>query len=111
MNRIERDEMALVLLALGFAVFIAIVVSLAALAYSRAGIILRRWAESNGYEIVGSRYCRFNVGPFFWTTSNWQYVYYVRVRLPENQERRGWVRCGGWLSGVLSDKAEVRWDE
>lgn len=73
--------------------------------------ILNRWAQDNNYEILEADYRWFRYGPFFWTTSKGQCVYYVTVRTPDGQERRGWVRCGGWILGVFSDNAEVRWDE
>jgi hypothetical protein len=43
-------------------------------------------------------------------SSNAQAVYRVKVRTRDGRLRRGWVRCGGWLSGVLSDQVDVRWD-
>jgi hypothetical protein len=79
--------------------------------FSRARNILQRWAEANGYEILSSEIRWFRRGPFFWTTSKGQDVYYVTIRTPDGQIRNGWVRCGGWFLGLLSDKADVRWDE
>jgi hypothetical protein len=79
--------------------------------YARAGQILERWAQDSGYKIVSSKRCWFWKGPFSFWTSRSQEVYYVTVRTPDGQLRRGWVCCGGWFLGVLSDQAEVRWDE
>ena len=92
-----------------FAVFIvSIMVTFAKWHYSRADDILARWAEDNGYEIRSSERCWFK-GPFF--ALNDQEVYYVTVRTTDGQLRRGWVRCGGWLFGVLSSRTDVRWDK
>ena len=79
--------------------------------YSRAQDVLTGWAKDNGYEIVSSERCWFWRGPFFFRTSKGQEVYYVTVRAPDDQLRRGWVRCGGWFLGLFSDQADVEWDE
>jgi hypothetical protein len=78
--------------------------------YSRASQILTGWAQDNGYEIVSSERYWFWRGPFFWSSKS-QEVYYVTVRTSDGGLRRGWVRCGGFFAGMLSDQAEVRWDE
>jgi hypothetical protein len=79
--------------------------------YSRSRQVLENWASENDFTIVSSEYRNFLKGPFFWTSSRGQTVYYVTVRTPDGQTRNGWVRCGGWFFGLLTDKAEVRWDE
>lgn len=76
--------------------------------YSRARLLLRRWARVNGFEILHSTFGL--GGPFDWTSSNSQIVYFVDVRLPDGQERTGWIRCGSFWAGVISDKTEVRWE-
>lgn len=78
---------------------------------SRSNSVLEQWAEDNGFEILSSEYCHFFRGPFFWTTSKGQTVYYVKVRTSSGHVRTGWVRCGGFFLGLLSDAAEVRWEE
>jgi hypothetical protein len=78
--------------------------------FSRARSILEQWAETNGYEIVSSEH-RFLGGPFWWRKSKGQEVYYVIIQTPDGQLKRGWVRCGGWFSGIFSNKADVEWDE
>lgn len=95
---------------LGFAAAIAVVIAMLTWHYSRAKTILDHWAESNGYEILASERRWFFRGPFFWTTSRGQEVYYVTVRTPDGQERRGWVRCGNWFLGILVNQAKVRWE-
>lgn len=79
--------------------------------YSRADKILEHWAENNGYEIVSKELRWFRRGPFFWWTSRGQEVYFVKVRGPDGEYRRGWVRCGNWLLGMFVDEAEARWNE
>lgn len=76
--------------------------------YSRASAILAGWARDNGHQIVSSERCWFCRGPFFWSSKS-QEVYYVTVRTCGGEVRRGWVRCGGFFAGMLSDEAEVRW--
>ena len=80
----------------------------------RSKIILMKWADTNGFEILQKkqRYLFFT-GPFrFWTNSRNQIIYFFRVRDREGRERSGWARCGSYLGGVFfSDKIEIRWNE
>jgi len=78
--------------------------------FRRGASLLSGWAERNGYQVVHSEYRYFFRGPFFWTTSNGQAVYRVTVADQAGNARSGWVRCGGWLLGLLSDHVEARWD-
>ena len=81
---------------------------------SRAKAILRAWAVSGGFQILGfEKSYMIGTGPFkWWTNSRSQIVYHVRVRDREGRERSAWVRCGSYLGGVLfSRHTEVRWDE
>jgi hypothetical protein len=78
---------------------------------SRSAAILQKWADDNGYQILQKDYRHFFRGPFFFTTSRHQTVYRVTVCDKTGQERSGWVRCGGWWWGMLSDQATVRWDD
>jgi hypothetical protein len=79
--------------------------------YSRAERILQRWARDQGYQIRSKEHRWFRRGPFFWRTSGAQEVFYVEIRTPEGEIKRGWVCCGGWLLGMLQGDAEVRWDQ
>jgi hypothetical protein len=79
--------------------------------YSRAKNILRHWAQNNDYEILSRQYRWIRRGPFFWWTTRGQEVFYVTIRTPDGQLKRGWVRCGNWFWGILQDQADVRWDE
>jgi hypothetical protein len=78
--------------------------------FVRSRSLLIGWARQNDFEILASDYRKFRRGPFFWTSSKNQTVYYVTIRDRENQVRSGWLRCGGFWGGVWSDKTEVRWD-
>ena len=72
--------------------------------------VLERWAEDNGFEILERKNRFFFRGPFSWTTARGQMVYRVRVRDSHGNERTGWVKCGGWFWGLMSDNPEVWWD-
>ena len=78
--------------------------------FSRSGSLLHQWAEHNGYRLVSQEYRHFFKGPFFWTSSKGQTVYHVTVEDSQGNRRSGWVRCGGWFFGLLSDNVEVRWE-
>jgi hypothetical protein len=79
--------------------------------FPRSNHILESWAARNDYRVLSSELRWIHRGPFFWTTSKNQIVYYVEVKTSDDTVKRGWVRCGGWWRGVFLDKAEVRWDE
>lgn len=81
--------------------------------YSRAKHLLHSWAEQNGFEILHAERRILRTGPFqWWRTSREQIIYFVRVRDGNGRERSAWVRCGGFLGGVLlSNQTEVKWDE
>jgi hypothetical protein len=78
---------------------------------SRSGSVLDQLAQRNGYRLVSQEYRSFFKGPFFWTSSRGQAVYYVTVEDKDGHRRSGWARCGGFFFGLLSDKVEVRWDD
>lgn len=100
-----------VVLALGVVVLAIVAFAYLAWHFSRSRSVLEQWADENGFEILSSEYRNLFRGPFSWTTSKGQTVYYVRVRDRQGTERTGWVRCGGWVLGLMSDKAEVRWED
>jgi hypothetical protein len=79
--------------------------------FARAKAMLQRWTQQNGFHVVDRHYCFLFKGPFFWTTSRGQVVYRVTVEDSAGKRRSGWVRCGSWFFGVLSDRVEVRWDD
>jgi hypothetical protein len=79
--------------------------------FGRSSSLLHQWAEQSGYRIVRREYRTFFKGPFFWTSTSGQTVYYVVVEDSGGDRRSGWVRCGSWWFGLLSDSVEVRWDD
>ncbi len=46
-----------------------------------------------------------------WTTSKYQRIFYVTIIDTARQQRKGWVRVGGFWRGLLVDNAQVFWDE
>lgn len=93
------------------ALVIFVVIFTLAWRYGRSGSLLSKWAAQNGYRIIHKEYRFLRKGPFFWTLANGQAVYYVVALDSAGNKGRGWVRCGSWWFGLLSDKVEVRWDE
>jgi len=79
--------------------------------YRRARTLLQSWADQQGFQIQAAEHRWLNRGPFFWTTSRSQVVYYVTVLDMAGRTRRGYVRCGSFWLGLFSDKVEVQWDE
>jgi hypothetical protein len=77
---------------------------------TRSQKLLKRWADENRYEFLHVEHRMFRKGPFAFS-SRGQSVYRVEVRDEQGIERKGWVRCGSWWAGVLSDQVEARWDE
>ena len=92
-------------------VFVLITIASIAWHFGRSQSLLDKWAEENGYRIIHREYRNFFRGPFFWTSAKGQAVYYVIVEDEGGRTHNGWVRCGGWWLGLLSDHVEVRWDE
>ena len=105
-----NGEMALssVLPAIFTAVFVTAVIFLTT---ARADTILENWALRSGYRVVSRNYAWFFKGPFFWTSNRNQVVFRITAQDQSGNMRSGWVRCGSWWGGILSDDAEVRWDE
>jgi hypothetical protein len=77
---------------------------------SRGREILNLWAQTKGYRIISSEIRWFNRGPFFWTTSKGQMVYYVVIQTPDGQTKRGYVRCGSFFWGLMKEQVEERWE-
>ena len=96
-------------------IILVLVIAIAILAwvwhFSRSRSILQKWADDNGYQLRQADYRWFRKGPFFWTTSRDQVVYYVTVLDQVGHERRGWVRCGSWFFGMFSNQADVKWED
>lgn len=78
---------------------------------SRAQSVLEQWASQNGYEIVESERRILRRGSFWWRTGKGQKVYRVRIVDRTGRQRSGYVRCGGMFLGMMSDAADVEWDD
>jgi hypothetical protein len=79
--------------------------------FTRSAAILQQWADANGFEILEKSYRHFFRGPFFFRTSKGQTVYRVTVRDKAGNIGTGWVACGSWWWGLMSNQAKARWDE
>ena len=73
--------------------------------------LIQQWADDNGYRLLSSESRPFRRGPYFWTSSKGQTVYYVTVEMPDGTTRSGWIRCGSFWGGLWSSKVDVRWDD
>ncbi|MHC4743692.1 MAG: hypothetical protein ACYS8Z_17385 [Planctomycetota bacterium] len=93
------------------ATFVIFAVAMTIWTFSRSREILEQWARENGHQLLESNFRWLRKGPFFFTSSKNQMVYYVKVKTPNGQIKTGWVRCGSFFWGILKEKAEVRWDE
>jgi hypothetical protein len=78
--------------------------------YGRAQTLLDRWAVRCGVKLVAAEYRWIARGPFWWRASRGQAVFRVEVIDGFGQYHRGWVRCGSWYLGLLSDTADAVWD-
>jgi hypothetical protein len=78
--------------------------------YQRGRTIVEQWAAREGYQLERCDYRYLARGPFLWSSSKSQAVYRIVVRSRDGPARHGWIRCGGWLAGVFSDRVDVRWD-
>jgi hypothetical protein len=78
---------------------------------ARSDSMLKQWAKANDLTLLEAEYRTFFKGPFFWTSTKGQMVYFVTVRDPGGRTRHGWVRCGGHILGMLSEKVDTRWED
>ena len=97
---------------IGFVFLIVALIAIAsfALRISRSQTIIDRWAEANGFRVLNVEQRFLRTGPFFFRHNKGQTVYHVTVQDSEGRTRSGYVRCGGWFAGLLSDAARVEWD-
>jgi hypothetical protein len=96
-----------------FVIILVVVFAMVMMAWSasRGRTILERWAANNGYRLIDSERRLLRKGPYFWCSSKGQDVFYVTVEDEQGRVRHGYVRCGGWFLGLLSDEATVEWDD
>lgn len=79
--------------------------------FTRSRILLEQWAHRNEYSIVKSERRSIVTGPFVWTSSRNQTIYFVTITDKTGKRRNVWVRCGGYYLGALSDEVDVRWTD
>lgn len=79
----------------------------------KAKAILQKWADKNGFQILQCKRKFFVTGPFaWWKTSRNQYVYFLRIRERDGQERSAWTRIGDYATGILyGEQIEVKWND
>jgi len=76
----------------------------------RAEYLLQSWAARSGYELLKHER-KMEYGPFSALTTWVQTIYYVTVADERGHTKRAWLRCGRMLTGVLSYKVQVHWDD
>ena len=70
--------------------FVAFAIATVIWHYRRSASLLQQWARQHGFRLISQEYCYFFRGPFFWTSSKNQTVYYVRSRTSTGKfERAG----------------------
>jgi hypothetical protein len=90
---------------------IGVGVSCAVWGVTRSNDMVDRWAADNGYRLISKERRFLRRGPFLLTTSKGQSVHYVTVEDANRDQRSGYLRCGSWLGGLMSDKVQVHWDD
>jgi hypothetical protein len=76
--------------------------------HAKARRLINEWAERSNVKILKQKIRRFRKGPFFWTSSKEQVVYYGTIE-DKGQTRNAYIRCGGFWPGMASDRIEVKW--
>ena len=96
-----------------FLVLFISAVTFYAMYHKKSGLkALQEWANKNGYKIIKSEYRWSRVGPYFWSAGSRSYrIFLVTLETSDGKIKKGWVRLGGFILGLLSDKVEVKWEE
>lgn len=87
-----------------------IVGALAWIQHAKARELVRQWAQSSALDLVSAENRYLRTGPFFFEHVRGQFIFRVVVRDQTGTESSGWLRVGGWLTGVFSSKTKVIWD-
>ncbi len=77
---------------------------------SRSVSMIDRWAGENGLQLLSASRCFFKIGTPFWATNKNHTVYRITVQDTQDNVMSGYVLCGGFFLGLLSDRVEVKWD-
>ena len=76
----------------------------------RSADIIEGWASENKFTVLEQAPRGVMQGPLLWAGKN-QTVYRITVKDRQGRRRSGWVRCGGFWTGLNSDKVAVIWDD
>ena len=98
--------------------YIILMVVMVLLAFALSGVgdrkalfLIEAWAQSCQYSVESCERRYLRTGPFFLSSSKYQRIYYVRIKDRNGQEKTGWLKLGGYFSGMLSeDEIEVIWE-
>ena len=93
-----------------FILIIAVAVPLWVWYFNRSRELVSEWASYNRLTLVSVERKLFWLGPFWWRTGKGQAVFRVTVRDEAGRRRSGYVRVGGFWSGLLCDQVTVVWD-
>lgn len=73
---------------------------------------LGQWAGEQRLQILSSRYCFVNIGPFSqFGTSAGQAIFRIEAQDAAGHVKTGYARTGGFIFGLLRRRVEVKWDE
>jgi len=100
-----------VLPVLGVFAVLGLAVAMMVWHFRRSRNIAQQWAQDNGFELLSAERRFAFRGPFWWRTSKGQEVFRITVRDTGGRVRSGYLRVGGWVVGLLSDQADIKWDE
>jgi hypothetical protein len=80
--------------------------------YKNSGLkVVEEWAKRGGYKILDSELRWVKTGPFFLSgTSRHQRVFLVTLENEDGKHLKAWIRVGGYLLGLLSDKIDIKWE-
>jgi hypothetical protein len=93
-------------------VMIVLVIVLYRRGISKSRSVLQKWARLKRFELLQFERSFHSGGFRWWTTSQRQIVFFVRVRDDAGHERSGWVRFGYFAGGDYSTKEpDVIWNE
>ncbi len=98
------------LVALLFMVVIVVTIFCLHWQFRKSERLIRQWAATRHYQLLGMNHQWFWYGPFWWRTAKGQMVYHVTLRDSAGQIRKAWIRCGSFLLGLLSDDIAVEWE-
>ena len=99
----------------GVVLMVMIMVGLGVLVWivrlSRANSMVQQWAEQNGFRLIECQRRSIFKGPYFFANSRIQEVYEIRVEDRDGNVRHGYVRVGGFVTGLLSNRVDVKWTD